>query len=67
MFIIGWIDEVFREPPFQLNTMNVMTPFSFKDWLEKQRPSLGNGRPIDMFGAQFETEVRNLVSGTDLI
>ncbi|XP_006808120.1 3-hydroxyanthranilate 3,4-dioxygenase [Neolamprologus brichardi] len=49
-------NEVFREPPFQLNTMNVMTPFSFKDWLEKQRPSLGNGRPIDMFGAQFETE-----------
>lgn len=67
MFIIGWIDEVFREQPFQLNTMNVMTPFSFKDWLEKQRPSLGNGRPIDMFGAQFETEVRNLVSGNDHI
>uniref|UniRef100_A0A3Q0SD12 3-hydroxyanthranilate 3,4-dioxygenase n=1 Tax=Amphilophus citrinellus TaxID=61819 RepID=A0A3Q0SD12_AMPCI len=49
-------NEVFREPPFQLNTMNVMTPFSFKDWLDKQRSSLGSGRPIDMFGAQFETE-----------
>ncbi|CAG6017993.1 unnamed protein product [Menidia menidia] len=49
-------NEVFREPPFQFNTMNVMSPFSFKDWLEKQRPSLGGGRPIDMFGAQFETE-----------
>uniref|UniRef100_A0A8C7YBU5 3-hydroxyanthranilate 3,4-dioxygenase n=1 Tax=Oryzias sinensis TaxID=183150 RepID=A0A8C7YBU5_9TELE len=50
-------NEVFREPPFQLSTMNVMTPFSFKDWLERQRPSLCNGHPIDMFGAQFETEV----------
>ncbi|KAK5606853.1 hypothetical protein CRENBAI_014721 [Crenichthys baileyi] len=49
-------NEVFREPPFQLNTMNVMTPLSFKDWLDKQRPSLANGRPVDIFGAQFETE-----------
>ncbi|KAM7385094.1 hypothetical protein PAMP_001191 [Pampus punctatissimus] len=49
--------EVFREPPFQMNTMNVMLPFCFKDWLDKQRPSLASGRPIDMFGAQFETEV----------
>ncbi|XP_067092317.1 3-hydroxyanthranilate 3,4-dioxygenase isoform X2 [Osmerus mordax] len=48
--------EVFRQPPFQLNTMNVMTPFCFKDWVDKQRPSLATGRPIDMFGAQFETE-----------
>ncbi|XP_062256699.1 3-hydroxyanthranilate 3,4-dioxygenase-like [Platichthys flesus] len=50
-------DEVFRQPPFQMNTMNVMLPFSFKDWLDKQRPSLASGRPVDMFGAQFETEV----------
>nr|XP_040035310.1 3-hydroxyanthranilate 3,4-dioxygenase [Gasterosteus aculeatus aculeatus] len=49
--------EIFREPPFQLNTMNTMTPFSFKDWLDKRRPSLSSGGPIDMFGAQFETEV----------
>lgn len=49
-------NEVFREPPFQMNTMNVMSPFSFKDWLDKQRPSLASSRPIDMFGAQFETE-----------
>eukprot|EP00066_Takifugu_rubripes_P011898 XP_011601164.1 PREDICTED: uncharacterized protein LOC101061554 [Takifugu rubripes] len=26
-------NEVFREPPFHLSTMNVMLPFSFKDWL----------------------------------
>uniref|UniRef100_A0A665TZT4 3-hydroxyanthranilate 3,4-dioxygenase n=1 Tax=Echeneis naucrates TaxID=173247 RepID=A0A665TZT4_ECHNA len=51
-------NEVFREPPFQMNTMNMMSPFSFKDWLDKQRPALATGRPVDMFGAQFETEVR---------
>ncbi|XP_019945431.1 3-hydroxyanthranilate 3,4-dioxygenase [Paralichthys olivaceus] len=49
-------NEVFRQPPFQLNTMNVMSPFCFKDWLDKQRPSLASGRHVDMFGAQFETE-----------
>uniref|UniRef100_A0A672GU74 3-hydroxyanthranilate 3,4-dioxygenase n=1 Tax=Salarias fasciatus TaxID=181472 RepID=A0A672GU74_SALFA len=49
--------QVLKYPPFQLNTMNVMSPFSFKDWLEKHRPSLSSGKPIDMFGAQFETEV----------
>lgn len=48
--------EVFRQSPFQMNTMHVMTPFPFKDWVDKQRPSLAEGCPIDMFGAQFETE-----------
>lgn len=57
MIVFEWTDEVFREPPFQMNTMNVMSPYSFKDWLDKQRPSLAAGGPIDMFGAQFETEV----------
>ncbi|KAM9803710.1 3-hydroxyanthranilate 3,4-dioxygenase [Neosynchiropus ocellatus] len=51
-------NETFREPPFQLNTMNVMSPFNFKDWLDKQRPCLSKGKAIDMFGAQFETEVK---------
>lgn len=50
-------NEVFRDPPFQMNTMNVMSPFSFKDWLDKHRPSLESGKPVNMFGAQFETEV----------
>ncbi|XP_070981865.1 3-hydroxyanthranilate 3,4-dioxygenase [Oncorhynchus clarkii lewisi] len=49
-------DEVFRQPPFPMNTMHVMTPFHFRDWVDKQQPSLASGRPIDMFGAQFETE-----------
>ncbi|KAM6922235.1 3-hydroxyanthranilate 3,4-dioxygenase [Lycodopsis pacificus] len=55
--------EVFGEPPFQLNTINVMSPFSFKDWLDKQRPSLSGSSPIDMFGAQFETQVMVFGSG----
>ncbi|XP_072533807.1 3-hydroxyanthranilate 3,4-dioxygenase [Salminus brasiliensis] len=49
-------DDPIKPAPFSLNTMNVMTPFYFKDWLEKQKPKLTNGRPLDMFGAQFETE-----------
>ncbi|XP_013887937.1 3-hydroxyanthranilate 3,4-dioxygenase [Austrofundulus limnaeus] len=57
-------NEVFREPPFQLNTMNVMSPFSFKDWLDKQRTSLSKGSSISLFGPQFETEV--LVFGPGL-
>uniref|UniRef100_A0A3Q3W7Y9 3-hydroxyanthranilate 3,4-dioxygenase n=1 Tax=Mola mola TaxID=94237 RepID=A0A3Q3W7Y9_MOLML len=44
------------KPPFQMSTMNVMSPFSFKDWLVKHRPTLAAGGPVDMFGAQFETE-----------
>ncbi|KAL0964355.1 hypothetical protein UPYG_G00322710 [Umbra pygmaea] len=50
-------DEVFRQPPFQMNTMHVMSPFNFKEFVDTQRPSLANGQPIDMFGAQFETEI----------
>uniref|UniRef100_A0A3P9A7P8 3-hydroxyanthranilate 3,4-dioxygenase n=1 Tax=Esox lucius TaxID=8010 RepID=A0A3P9A7P8_ESOLU len=49
-------DEVFREPPFHMNTMHVMTPFNFREWVDTQRPSLVNGHPMDMFGSQFETE-----------
>lgn len=48
--------EIAKEAPFQMNTMNVMSPYCFNAWLEKQRPSLASGGPIDMFGAQFETE-----------
>ncbi|XP_077468787.1 3-hydroxyanthranilate 3,4-dioxygenase [Stigmatopora argus] len=49
--------QVFMDPPFQMNNMNVMSPFCFKSWLEKQKPFLASGsNPINMFGAQFETE-----------
>lgn len=41
--------------------MNVMSPFAFKDWLNKQRPYLANGGPINIFGAQFETEVEGAI------
>lgn len=57
MTIFEWTAEVVREAPFQMNTMNVMSPFSFKNWLEKQKPTLTSGEPVDMLGAQFETEV----------
>lgn len=51
-------NEVFREPPFQMNSLNVMSPFCFKSWLDKHRTALsgGGGGPIDLFGVQFETE-----------
>lgn len=52
------VDEPLKQPPFPLNMMNVMTPFCFRDWVEKQKPALVSGRPREMFGAQFETEVR---------
>ncbi|KAI4873349.1 hypothetical protein NFI96_022033 [Prochilodus magdalenae] len=49
-------DDPIKPAPFVLNKLNVMTPFCFKDWVEKQKPALASGRPLDMFGAQFETE-----------
>ncbi|XP_058507836.1 3-hydroxyanthranilate 3,4-dioxygenase [Solea solea] len=49
-------NDVFRQPPFQMNTMNVMSPFSFKDWLDKRRPLLSKGTSIEIFGTPFETE-----------
>ncbi|KPP75909.1 hypothetical protein Z043_104804 [Scleropages formosus] len=50
-------DEPIAQQPFQLNTMNVMTPFSFRRWMDKGRSELDQGRALNMFGAQFETEV----------
>uniref|UniRef100_A0A3P8UGY9 3-hydroxyanthranilate 3,4-dioxygenase n=1 Tax=Cynoglossus semilaevis TaxID=244447 RepID=A0A3P8UGY9_CYNSE len=44
-------------PLFHLNTVELMSPFCFRDWLNKQKLSLTSGQTIDMFGAQFETEV----------
>ncbi|XP_061693856.1 3-hydroxyanthranilate 3,4-dioxygenase-like [Syngnathoides biaculeatus] len=49
-------NQVFAEPPFQLNRMNVMSPFSLKSWLEKRKLFLSNGSSINIFGDQFETE-----------
>ncbi|CAJ1066913.1 -hydroxyanthranilate 3%2C4-dioxygenase [Xyrichtys novacula] len=56
-------DEEFREPPFQMNTMRVMSPFNFKLWLDEQRPTLTNRGQVDMFGDQFETQVIVFGSG----
>uniref|UniRef100_A0A671MC65 3-hydroxyanthranilate 3,4-dioxygenase n=1 Tax=Sinocyclocheilus anshuiensis TaxID=1608454 RepID=A0A671MC65_9TELE len=50
--------EPIKPTPYPLNTMKVMAPFCFREWMEKQKPALASGQPVDMFGAQFETEVR---------
>lgn len=55
--VVCWTDEVFRQPLFHLNTVELMSPFCFRDWLDKQKLLLTSGQNIDMFGAQFETEV----------
>ncbi|XP_074531591.1 3-hydroxyanthranilate 3,4-dioxygenase isoform X2 [Halichoeres trimaculatus] len=51
-------DEEFREPPFQMNTAKVMSPFNFRQWLDTQRPTLTSRGQVDMFGDQFETQVK---------
>ncbi|KAI7806071.1 3-hydroxyanthranilate 3,4-dioxygenase [Triplophysa rosa] len=53
-----------KPAPYPLNTMNVMTPFCFREWVEKQKPALASGLPVDMFGAQFETETLLFGPGT---
>ncbi|XP_005156656.2 3-hydroxyanthranilate 3,4-dioxygenase isoform X2 [Danio rerio] len=55
-----------KPAPYPLNTMNVMTPFSFREWVEKQKPVLASGCPVDMFGEQFETETLLFGSGTSV-
>ncbi|XP_067243119.1 3-hydroxyanthranilate 3,4-dioxygenase isoform X2 [Chanodichthys erythropterus] len=56
--------EPIKPAPYPLNTMNVMTPFCFRQWLEKQKPALASGQPVDMFGAKFETETLLFGPGT---
>ncbi|RXN24766.1 3-hydroxyanthranilate 3,4-dioxygenase [Labeo rohita] len=48
--------EPTKPTPYPLNNMKVMAPFCFREWMEKQKPTLASGQPVDMFGAQFETE-----------
>uniref|UniRef100_A0A673FVP7 3-hydroxyanthranilate 3,4-dioxygenase n=1 Tax=Sinocyclocheilus rhinocerous TaxID=307959 RepID=A0A673FVP7_9TELE len=54
----------FYPTPYSLNTMKVMAPFCFREWVEKQKPALASGQPVDMFGTQFETETFLFGSGT---
>ncbi|XP_065153413.1 3-hydroxyanthranilate 3,4-dioxygenase [Paramisgurnus dabryanus] len=56
--------EPIMPAPFPFNAMNVMTPFCFREWVKKQKPALASGRPVDMFGAQFETETLLFGPGT---
>ncbi|XP_016392690.1 3-hydroxyanthranilate 3,4-dioxygenase [Sinocyclocheilus rhinocerous] len=53
-----------KPTPYPLNTMKVMAPFCFREWMEKQKPALASGQPVDMFGAQFETETFLFGPGT---
>lgn len=46
-----------KKAPFPLNTVSVMTPFSFKDHVDGVRADIASGKPVDMFGPEFETEV----------
>ncbi|XP_056105283.1 3-hydroxyanthranilate 3,4-dioxygenase [Rhinichthys klamathensis goyatoka] len=48
--------EPTKPAPYPLNTMDVMTPFCFREWVEKQKPALAYSQSVDMFGAKFETE-----------
>lgn len=56
--------EPIKPAPYPLNTVKVMAPFSFREWMEKQKPALASGQPVDMFGAQFETETFLFGPGT---
>ncbi|XP_059422699.1 3-hydroxyanthranilate 3,4-dioxygenase [Carassius carassius] len=56
--------EPIKPTPYPLNTVKVMAPFFFREWMEKQKPSLAGGQPVDMFGAQFETETLLFGPGT---
>uniref|UniRef100_A0A8C2JEA5 3-hydroxyanthranilate 3,4-dioxygenase n=1 Tax=Cyprinus carpio TaxID=7962 RepID=A0A8C2JEA5_CYPCA len=56
--------EPIKPAPYPLSTVKVMAPFSFREWMEKQKPALASGQPVDMFGAQFETETFLFGPGT---
>ncbi|XP_063046914.1 3-hydroxyanthranilate 3,4-dioxygenase [Engraulis encrasicolus] len=49
------------EPPkkaaFPFNSVSVMAPFRFKDYVDGVRADLAGGKVVDMFGSAFETEV----------
>ncbi|XP_041107365.1 3-hydroxyanthranilate 3,4-dioxygenase isoform X2 [Polyodon spathula] len=49
-------EELLKQTPFPFNSTHVMTPFCFKEWIDKHRQELSRKPCLDMFGAQFETE-----------
>uniref|UniRef100_A0A8C1UJ38 3-hydroxyanthranilate 3,4-dioxygenase n=1 Tax=Cyprinus carpio TaxID=7962 RepID=A0A8C1UJ38_CYPCA len=58
------LSEPIKPTPYTLNTMKVMAPFCFREWVEKQKPALASGQLVDMFGTQFETETFLFGPGT---
>ncbi|RXN01265.1 hypothetical protein EOD39_7334 [Acipenser ruthenus] len=53
-------EELLKQTPFPFNSTHVMTPFCFKEWIDKHRQELSRRPSLDMFGVQFETEVTSL-------
>ncbi|XP_058880706.1 3-hydroxyanthranilate 3,4-dioxygenase isoform X2 [Acipenser ruthenus] len=49
-------EELLKQTPFPFNSTHVMTPFCFKEWIDKHRQELSRRPSLDMFGVQFETE-----------
>lgn len=49
-------EELLKQTPFPFNSTHVMTPFCFKEWIDKHRQELSRRPCLDMFGVQFETE-----------
>ncbi|KAG5266716.1 hypothetical protein AALO_G00235340 [Alosa alosa] len=52
-----------KKAPFPLNTVSVMAPFRFKDRVDGLGADIASGKPVDMFGPEFETEVLLLGPG----
>ncbi|KAL2083760.1 hypothetical protein ACEWY4_021533 [Coilia grayii] len=46
-----------KKAPFPFNTVSVMAPFRFKDYVDGVRADVAGGKAVDMFGSEFETEV----------
>ncbi|KAK1171079.1 3-hydroxyanthranilate 3,4-dioxygenase [Acipenser oxyrinchus oxyrinchus] len=49
-------EELLKQTPFPFNSTHVMTPFCFKEWIDKHRQELSRRPCLDMFGVHFETE-----------
>ncbi|XP_075451872.1 3-hydroxyanthranilate 3,4-dioxygenase isoform X3 [Ascaphus truei] len=50
-------DQPPEKMPFSLNTMKVMEPFSFQNWLDKYRMKINENKYFRFFADSFETKV----------
>ncbi|MEE6474108.1 hypothetical protein FKM82_010272 [Ascaphus truei] len=49
-------DQPPEKMPFSLNTMKVMEPFSFQNWLDKYRMKINENKYFSFFADHFETK-----------